>query len=107
MAFLYQTAEDAIAGAPVGTITIAASFRRWQELWTGNYPTDTASDAASRERQAIAEHIISSRADCLPDVLAKVRLLRKMEQGSEWIAEDAMLASIAADLEHLARGGEA
>jgi hypothetical protein len=105
MAFLFQTAEDAIAGAPVGATTIAASFRRWSELWTGKYPTDAASDAASKERQAIAEHIIGSRAGCLPDVLAKVRLLRKMEQGGEWIAEDAMLASIAADIEHLATGG--
>jgi hypothetical protein len=45
------------------------------------------------------------RAVCLPDVLAKVRILREMEKSGKWIAEDEMLASIAADLEHLATGG--
>jgi hypothetical protein len=105
-AFIFQMAEDTIAqaGAPAATI-ITASFRRWHELWNATISTDAASAAASKERHAIALHIIGSRAGCLPDVLAKVRILREMETGGEWIAEDAMLASIAADLEHLATAG--
>jgi hypothetical protein len=46
------------------------------------------------------------RAVCLPDTLAKVRLLLETDKG-HGRAEDEMLASIAADLERLAGKGGA
>jgi hypothetical protein len=76
------------AGARVGTTTIAADFRRWHEIWTGKYPTDAASDAAAEHRWALEARIIESWACCLPDVLAKVRMLREHEKGGKWANED-------------------
>jgi hypothetical protein len=55
---------------------------------------------ALEERYALQEDMIGMRAVCLPDVLAKVSMLREIEKGGKWTAEDELLASIAADLEH-------
>jgi hypothetical protein len=106
MAFLFQTAEDAIAqaGSPVRSTTIAASFKRWYELQTAKYPGDIPV-ADSEERHGLKKRIAGTRAVCLPDTLDKVRLLVETEKG--YGREDEMLASIAADLEHLATGGAA
>jgi hypothetical protein len=68
---------------------------------TGNYPSDAASNAAAEVRHVIEKEMIGTRATGLPDTLAKVKVLREHARGGIWIHTDEMLASIAADLEHV------
>jgi hypothetical protein len=105
-AFIFQMAEDtmATAGAPAGTTTIGVDFRRWYELWAANFPTDEEGKAAADERQALEDRIISTRAGGGGDILVKARMLREHAKDL-WGRTDEVLASIAADLEHLATGG--
>jgi hypothetical protein len=81
---------------------IAAAFERWHKLWTTTYPTDAKSNAARARRHPLEREIVQTRASALPDVLAKVRMLREIEKGGTWSREDEMLASVIADLEQLA-----
>jgi hypothetical protein len=78
---------------------IAAAYERWHELYTAQYSDDRVPDALAEELDALHDRIVDMRAVCLPDVLAKVSMLREMEKGGEVIG-DYVLASIAADLEH-------
>jgi hypothetical protein len=78
---------------------IAAAYLRWHELWTANFPTDEAGNAAMEERAALKAYIIGMRAGSGADILAKVRMLYEHARAC-WV-EDEMIASIAADLERL------
>jgi hypothetical protein len=86
---------------------ITAAFERWHKLWATTYPTDAESNAAAGWRSPIEREIIGTPASGLPDVLAKVRMLREQEKGGKWAAEDEMLASIITDLERAAHASPA
>jgi hypothetical protein len=80
---------------------IAAAYERWYKIQTATYPGDIPA-ADSDEWYALKTRIAGMRAVCLPDTLAKVRLLIETEKA--YGREDEMLASIAADLERLEEG---
>jgi hypothetical protein len=83
---------------------IAAAFARWQMLFRATYPGDIPLHVVD-EQSRLERLLIDERADSIADTLAKVRLLLTREEfkcgAPMWLGD--MRASIAADLERLAK----